>query len=96
LRPAAETQVRSGHPWVFAESIREQNREGEAGELAVIFDKKDQFLAIGLYDPQSPIRVRVLHRGKPANIDREWWRERLRDSIRRRAPVFDASPADRS
>src|SRR2546430_9360625 len=30
---AAESMIRSGHPWLFADSIREQNREGEPGEL---------------------------------------------------------------
>jgi 23S rRNA (cytosine1962-C5)-methyltransferase len=89
LRPAAETQVRSGHPWIFAESIRDQNRDGDAGELAVVFDRKDEFLAIGLYDPASPIRVRVIHRGKPVAINADWWRERLRNSVSRRSGVFD-------
>jgi len=55
---AAEARVRGGHPWIFADSIREQNREGEAGELAVIYDRNDTFLAVGLFDPDSPIRVR--------------------------------------
>lgn len=91
LRPVAETQVRSGHPWIFRDSIREQNREGEAGDLAIIFDRSDNFLAIGLYDPESPIRVRVIHRGKPATIDTEWWRGRLQDAIARRAGIQDAS-----
>jgi len=91
LRPAAETQVRKGHPWVFSESIREQNRAGETGELAVIFDAKDQFLALGLFDPASPIRVRILHRGKPTTIGAAWWRERLRESLRRREGLFDAA-----
>ena len=50
--------------------MRSQNREGEAGELAVIFDRKERFLAVGLYDPDSPIRVRILHTGKPRAIDR--------------------------
>ncbi len=89
LRPAAEAQVRAGHPWIYDQSIREQNREGAAGELAIVFDKKDQFLAIGLYDPDSPIRVRVIHRGKAANINADWWRDRLRESVRLRATVFD-------
>ena len=40
--------MRSGHPWIFADSIREQNREGEAGELAAVFDRDDTFLAVGL------------------------------------------------
>src|SRR5262245_44974145 len=86
---AAESILRSGHPWLFAESIREQNREGEAGELAVIFDRKDSFLAVGLYDPESPLRVRVLHAGKPQTIDASWWRNRLKESVGRRSGLFD-------
>ena len=59
LSPAAETAVRSGHPWVFDQSVREQNREGSAGEIAVIYDRRDAFLALGFYDPASPIRVHI-------------------------------------
>jgi 23S rRNA (cytosine1962-C5)-methyltransferase len=81
--------VRSGHPWIFSESLREQSREGAAGELAVIFDRKNEFLAVGLYDPLSPIRVRVLHRGKPVTIGRTWWRERLTAALAKRASLFD-------
>src|SRR5690606_5749290 len=87
LRPAAEAQVRSGHPGVFNESIREQNRPGRTGELAVVFDRNNQFLALGLFDPESPIRVRIIHRGKPATIDTDWWRQRLRASLQRRAGI---------
>src|SRR2546427_2650929 len=87
---AAEGEVRRGHPWVFAESIRQQNQEGEAGELAIIYDHKDRFLAAGLFDPFSPIRVRVLHHGKPQAIDGEWWRKRLSQALDRRKNLFDA------
>ena len=86
----AETTIRSGHPWLFADSIREGNRTGRLGELAVIFDRNDKFLAIGLFDPESPIRVRVLHTGKPATIDPAWWQERLKQPLARREAWFDA------
>src|SRR5208283_547090 len=77
----AESILRSGHPWLFADSIREQNRAGQAGELAVIYDRKDRFLAAGLFDPDSPIRVRLLQAGKPRVIDRNWWSERLSQAL---------------
>ncbi len=67
ITAAAETIVRSGHPWLFADSIHELNRAGGSGELVVIFDRKNKFLAVGLFDPDSPIRVRILHAGKPAH-----------------------------
>lgn len=73
LFPRAETAVRGGHPWVYADSIKSQNREGATGELAVIYDRRDRFFAVGMYEAESPIRVRILHCGKPAEIGRGWW-----------------------
>jgi len=60
------------------------------GELAVIYDRKDKFLAVGLFDPNSPIRVRILHSGKPQTIDAAWWQSRLQQTIAQRAALFDA------
>lgn len=73
LFPRAMNAIRSGHPWVFADSVKGQNREGDVGELAVMYDRKDHFLAVGLYDPSSPFRLRILHHGKAATINRDWW-----------------------
>ena len=84
LFPRAETAVRKGHPWVYGDSVKSQNRDGESGELAVIYDRRDRFMAVGLYDPDSPIRVRVIHCGKPAVIDREWWVSKARAALARR------------
>ena len=86
---AAETQLRAGHPWVYGNSVREQNCPGSAGELAVIYDRKDKFLAVGFFEPDSPIRVRVLHTGKPQPIDTGWWTVRLDAAVRRRQGLFD-------
>ena len=90
ITAAAESIVRGGHPWLFADSIHELNRTGQVGELAVIFDRKDRFLAVGLFDPDSPIRVRILHAGKPTTIDAAWWRSRLAQSLARREGFFAA------
>jgi 23S rRNA (cytosine1962-C5)-methyltransferase len=89
ITAAAETIVRAGHPWLFADSIHEANRVGQVGELAVIFDRKDKFLAIGLFDPDSPIRVRILHAGKPATIDSAWWQARLEQALAIRRNLFN-------
>src|SRR5439155_25791106 len=90
ITPTAEWKLRSGHPWLYAESIHDQNRAGQLGELAIIYDRHDNFLAIGLFDPGSPLRVRVLLSGKPQSIGPEWWRTRLSAAIHRRDGMFDA------
>jgi len=89
ITAAAEKQVRAGHPWVFADSVREQNRSGVAGELGVVFDRADKFLAVGFFDPDSPIRLRVLHVGKPLAIDAAFWRARLETALAKREGLFD-------
>jgi 23S rRNA (cytosine1962-C5)-methyltransferase len=89
LHHRAETAVASGHPWVFSDGIREQRHEGTAGDLAVLFDRSNRFLAIGLYDPESPIRVRVLHRGEPLAIDGAWFDARIRAAYEHRAPLHE-------
>lgn len=90
ITAAAEAMVRGGHPWLFAGSILEQNRAGRMGELAVLYDRRNRFLAVGLFDPDSPLRVRVLHTGKPVVLDNAWWCGRLQASLDRRRELFDA------
>ena len=87
---AAESRLRAGHPWLFADSIRQSNRPGQLGELAVVYDRRDKFLALGLFDPGSPIRLRVLLKAKEAKtIDHAWWAERLAKALEKRQGLFD-------
>lgn len=63
--------------------------EGKAGDLAVIFShKKNKFIGVGLYDPDSPIRIRVLHQGSPANIDGAFFRGKLAAAKEKRADLL--------
>jgi 23S rRNA (cytosine1962-C5)-methyltransferase len=87
VTPAAERALRGGHPWVFDQAIVKQSHAGQPGDLAVIFDGKRRFLAIGLYDPDSPIRVRVLQHRQPATIDRAWFAGRLQAAAAIRQPL---------
>ena len=91
LTPAAEKAARAGHPWIYADRIRSINRDGEVGELGVVYDRRDRFLGFGLFDPTSPIRLRMLHVGAPATADEDWWVERFRVAVSRRDGMFDAA-----
>jgi 23S rRNA (cytosine1962-C5)-methyltransferase len=53
---SAETAQRKWHPWLFESDIKKLSHEGEAGDIAVVFDNNNQYLSIGLFDPFSPIR----------------------------------------
>jgi 23S rRNA (cytosine1962-C5)-methyltransferase len=91
VSPAAERWVRRGHPWVYDRAIREQSHDGRPGDLAVIFDRKGRFLAIGLYAPASPIRVRVLAQGQPTRIDADWFLYKLETAAEQRQPLLQSN-----
>jgi 23S rRNA (cytosine1962-C5)-methyltransferase len=89
VTPDAARHVRGGHPWVFDGSVLSVRPDGVAGDLAVIFDDRRKFMAIGLYDPDSPIRIKVVHRGRPTPIDRDFWSERLAAALAVRSGLVD-------
>ena len=92
VKPAAERTLRMGHPWLFDQSVTKLSHAGNAGDLAIVFDSKGHFLAAGLYDPYSTIRVRVLQHKKPATINRDWFKAKLAAAAQLRAPLRTHAP----
>lgn len=80
----AQRRIRQGHPWLYDNSIHKQNRKGQCGDLAVIYDKRNRFLALGLYDNASVIRVRILQRFKQVPINQVWFEERIKKALKLR------------
>ncbi len=89
VKSAAERALRQGHPWVFEESIVKQSHLGGTGDLAVIYDRdKNNFLAVGLYDPLSPIRIKVLQARQPRKINRQFFIGKLAAAQEKRNPLI--------
>jgi 23S rRNA (cytosine1962-C5)-methyltransferase len=57
------------------------------GDLAVIYGPKRQQIGLGLYDPRSPLRVRVLHHGGATAIDDAFFAARIAAALALRAPL---------
>lgn len=68
--------IKRGHPWVYAEALR-QLPPAPAGTSAILLDhRKGQEIARGLYDPKSPLALRICSTdGKP--LDDRWAERRL-------------------
>jgi 23S rRNA (cytosine1962-C5)-methyltransferase len=82
----AVRQLRGGSPWLYDGSITSEIT-GKDGDLAVVFDDRRKFAAIGLWDPTSPIRVKILHTGDPVAIDARWFETRIAAALERRASL---------
>lgn len=90
VKTAAEKMIRQEHPWLFESSITKQNPvEGRAGDLAIVFDhKKNKFLALGLYDPDSPMRIKLLQFKKPSQLNEQWFEQKIKSAYDLRTPLL--------
>lgn len=82
-----QTKILKGYPWVFDYQIQNLPQEGKPGDLGIIYDSKNKFLAIGLYDPFSAIRLRVLQQGAPREIDAAFFADRVKKAIALRSAL---------
>lgn len=59
LKSGKEQSVKRLHPWIFSGAIKKMYGEPSEGDIVRVFDNKDNFLAVGHYQPGS-IAVRIL------------------------------------
>jgi len=89
LKPAAQRKVKQGHPWVFDKGIIKQSKTGNTGDICVIFDQKtNKFLALGLLDTESPIRIKIISTAK-TTISLQWFQQLLHKAYQVRIPMFE-------
>ncbi len=86
----------SGHPWVFAGAIDRVSGGIEPGAEVRVVSHEGQFIARGLYNPDSNIRVRLYAWDEDQALDAEFWGSRLRDAIGLRERLFAGRPDERA
>jgi len=75
-----EAKIKKGYPWVFKYQLKNKITESSDG-LAVLYDHKNRFLAIGLWDPTSDLCFRVLNLSKSKKIDTNFFMERFQKAL---------------
>ena len=82
-----QTKILKGYPWIFDYQIQSPPQDGKPGYLGIVYSSKNKFLAIGLYDPFSAIRLRILQYGSPQEIDVAFFAERIKKAIALRSSL---------
>lgn len=85
---SAVAEIRKGHPWLWRDSIDSVSGDPKDGDLAVLFDEKRKFVAIGLWSEHDPIAMRILHSGKPRTIDATFFEEEILAAADLRSPLI--------
>jgi len=83
LKKGRERPVLNGHPWIFSGAVESVEGDAEAVGVADVFDCKKNWLARGLYNPKSQIRVRLLT-WREETIDRDFFARRVAQALKLR------------
>ncbi len=93
LNAKGEQYVLKGHPWVFSNSITKINEDAKTGDLAIIFSKnKNRVIGLGLYDVNSPIRIKMLHSGtEKAEINAAFFQNKTKEAFNKRQSLLETN-----
>lgn len=96
LKPRRALPFFSRHPWVFAGAIARTDGPVPPGAEVAVHAHDGQFIARGLYNPDSNLRVRLYTWDAARPLDAEFWSARLDDALRLRTRLFGDAPEARS
>lgn len=93
LNAKGEQFVMQGHPWVFSDNITKINEDAKSGDLAIIFGKnKNKVIGLGLYDCNSPIRIKMLHSGNTsATINAKFFNTKIEEAFAKREKLLETN-----
>ncbi len=93
LNAKGEKFVVKGHPWVFSDNITKINEDAQSGDLAIVFGKnKNKVVGLGLYDGNSPIRIKMLHSAnKKVEINAAFFHHKIQQAFTKRKPLLQTN-----
>jgi len=91
-----DKRIRSGHPWVFSNEIREIRGEKIPGATVQVYDANDRFIGTGYYNPSSLIAVRILSREQVDIDTMTFFRDRIAKALAYRHAIYPGSESFRA
>src|SRR5688500_13839961 len=79
LKPRKSRPFFGRHPWVLDSAVASIEGEAQDGDLIDLVSEKGKFIARGIYNSRSRIRVRLYSWDAGEAIDESFWRRRLVD-----------------
>ena len=84
LKKGKEKAVRQLHPWVFSGAIDQIKGNPENGDIIMVTDSNNNFLAYGFFNDKSRVAVRLLEWNLETEINESWWRKKIRTAVKHR------------
>jgi len=94
LKPRRALPFFSQHPWVFAGAIGSVSGRPDVGTEVLVRSHEGKFIARGLFNPHSNIRVRLYRWEEDSPLDEGFWQERVRSAVKFRQKLFAGTSAE--
>jgi 23S rRNA (cytosine1962-C5)-methyltransferase len=88
LRPRKALPFFSHHPWVYASAVADVPPDLAAGAEVVLRSAEGRFVARGLYNPHSNLRVRLYSWSEDLPLDAPFWAQRFDEALALRHRLF--------
>jgi 23S rRNA (cytosine1962-C5)-methyltransferase len=77
LKSKISYRISNGHPWIFNNEVEKVDGEVNGGEITEVFTHDKKFIGKGYINPKSQILVRLLTREKNAEINEQFFYDRI-------------------
>ncbi|MBE7556341.1 MAG: class I SAM-dependent rRNA methyltransferase [Anaerolineales bacterium] len=81
--------IKRGHPWVYAEALRQLPPAPPGAPALLLDNKKGREIARGFYDPHSPLAFRVCTTAPGEKLNERWAQKRFERALALRRMLFD-------
>src|SRR5207247_1340789 len=88
LQPRRARPFYGRHPWVYAGAIAGVEGEPADGDVVDLCSHTGNFIARGLYNSRSKIRVRLYSWSPAADLEESFFRERVTAAIQLRSSIL--------
>lgn len=88
LNKNEDRRIKSGHPWVFSNEIREVTGERTPGIAAELYDAGGGFVGTGHYNPHSLIAFRLVSRQREDIDSVEFFEQRIAAALAHRKRLY--------
>ena len=93
VSPKGARRWQAGHPWIYRSDVT--TRPTSPPGAVCVRDHRGKPIGVALWSPASEISLRMVDLDPRAELDANWWRQRLGHAIDRRAPLRPIASAYR-
>jgi len=93
LKPGRSNPFLNRHPWLFSGALANSQNTFQSGDCVKVCDDKCGFVAYGLYNPHSQIRIRLYSFQETELLTNDFWHSKIKQAIHLREHILGFKPS---